>query len=131
MNDIAADFAIQIGFQRASSDPTRVFRAMIGLIDACQYLDRELAHTIDVSLTPVLILEDIEAGSIKTWLRAIIESTDDNALKSGDWKKVVGIYLYKAKYATIRFLDKKTQISSRAEFGQLEAEIFALAQVLT
>lgn len=79
-----ADFAIQVDFPPGSPDPARVFRSMTQLIDAFQRLDRELVRTIDLSIEPVLLLEDVEAGRVKTWLRAVLESVDDTALKEGD-----------------------------------------------
>lgn len=37
---------------------------MSSLITSLENLDRELIKTIDVSVTPVLMLEDIESGSL-------------------------------------------------------------------
>lgn len=63
---------------------------MSDLIDALQTVDRSLMRSIDTAIEPVLMLEDIETGSIKAWLRQAINSVDDEGLKKGDWKMVVG-----------------------------------------
>lgn len=123
-----ADFALEIDFVPSSPDPARVFRSMTQLIDTFQKFDRELVHTIDVHIQPVMLLEDVEAGSIKSWLRAALDSVDDTALKDGDWKKVVGRYLVKAKYLTINFLSNKTSITSKEEITALQTEIQAAAE---
>jgi hypothetical protein len=123
-----SDFAVEIDFVRDSPDPARVFRSMSQLIDTFQKFDRELVHTIDVNIQPVMLLEDIEAGSIRSWLRAALESVDDTALKEGDWKKLVGRYLVKAKYLTIDFLSKRTEIKGKEELAALQAEIQAAAE---
>lgn len=122
------DFGIEIDFDRDSADPARIFRAMSGLIDSFQQLDRSLVGSIDVSIEPVLMLEDIESGSLKTWLREAILSADDQALKSGDWKKIVGHYLVRTKYIVLRFLEDKEKISNREEIALLQREIVAAAE---
>lgn len=124
----SADFAIQVDFLPGSPDPARVFRSMTQLIDAFQQFDRELVHTIDLHIEPVLLLEDVEAGSVTTWLRAVLESVDDTALKEGDWKKVVGQYLVRAKYLLVDFLGKKTEIRGRTEIDLLQGQILKTAE---
>jgi hypothetical protein len=123
-----ADFAIEIDFVRDTPDPARVFRSMTQLIDTFQKFDRELVRTIDVNIQPVLLLENVETGSIRSWLRAALESVDDTALKEGEWKKVVGRYLVKAKYLTINFLSKRTEIKGKEELAVLQGEILAAAE---
>jgi hypothetical protein len=122
------DFGLEIDFDKNSSDPARVFRAMSGLIDSLQQLDRSLVGAIDVSIEPILMLEDIEAGSLKTWLREAIISADDQALKSGEWKKVVGHYLVKTKYIVLRFLESREKLSSREDITRLQQEIMTAAE---
>jgi len=122
------DFGIHVDFVKDSPDPGRVFRSMSSLIDSLQALDRELVKMIDVSIQPVLMLEDIESGSLRTWLREVISSVDDQALKVGDWKKVLGSYLVRAKYIVIKFLDGKPAISDRHEIEVLQGELIRIAE---
>jgi hypothetical protein len=126
-----ADFAIKVEFEPGTPDPARVFRAMTQLIDTFQRFDRELVQTIDSHIQPVLLLENVEAGSVKTWLRAVLESVDETALKDGDWKKVVGHYLVRAKYLLVDFLEKKTEIKGKAEIDALRGEILGAAELTT
>ncbi len=60
-----------------------------------------------MNIKPVLVLEDIEAGSIRIWLKNVLEATDDQAIKGLDWKPAVGRYLVRAKYAYIRWANKE------------------------
>src|SRR2546421_496258 len=110
-----ADFCIEIDYAKDSPNPSRVFRAMSDLIEALQSVDSTLAESLAIKLEPVLLLEDIEAGSIKAWLAQKIESVDDQALKSGDYKKVIGSYLVKGKYLVVDFLRGKTEIKSGSD----------------
>lgn len=100
-----ADFAFEIDFARGIGPASRVFTATADFIKACESIDAELIKSIDNSIETILVLEDIQQGSIKTWLRYVLKSTNDDALKSLDWKKQVGTYLVKAKYAILRFTD--------------------------
>lgn len=118
-----ADYCIEIQFERRTEDPARVFRSMQALIETFQEFDNSLVKSIDSNIKPILILEDIEAGSIKSWLSSALEAVDDDALKNLDWKPAVGKYLVKAKYCTVDFLNGKTKISSLFDVKQLEDKI--------
>lgn len=100
-----ADFAFEVDFQRGVGPASRVFAATHEFIRACENLDAELVQSIDSNIETVLVLEDIEAGSIKTWLRSMLTATNDEALKTLDWRPQVGKYLVKAKYAVLRWTD--------------------------
>ena len=123
-----AEFCIQIDFLRQSESPARVFRAMTGLIEAFQDLDKQLVRSFDIKIEPVLILEDIEAGSIKAWLRTQLTEHDDKDLKNLNWKPAVGKYLVKAKYILIDFLTDKTEISDRTQLQTLQQKMLTAAE---
>jgi hypothetical protein len=123
-----ADFGLEITFKSDSADPSRVFRCLLSLIGAFEFLDRQLVKSIDVKIEPVLLLEDVESGSIRTWLRSALQATDDNALKEGDWKKVVGHYLHRAKYFLINKLEGTTEISNRKQIIDIEQGLFQMAE---
>lgn len=103
------DFAFEINFVRGTASPSRVFLATHEFIKFCEKLDSALLETIDSSINPLLLLEDIESGSIKTWLKYGLSSVDDSALKNLDWKPLVGKYLVKAKYIIIQWLDRSEE----------------------
>ena len=66
------------------------------LIESFEEIDKILVTSISSRIKPVLLLENIEAG-LRSWMAEILESVDDDAIKSLDWKKFVGSYLVKAK----------------------------------
>ena len=104
-----SDFAFEIDFQRGVGPASRVFAATHDFIRACETLDAALVSSIDAGIQTVLVLEDVESGSIKTWLKTVLETIDDSAIKELDWKKVVGAYLVKAKYVVLRWADDETK----------------------
>lgn len=63
------EFGIEITFAPHSDAPSRVFRALTGMIEAFQEIDTLLVGSIRSTLQPSTLLEDIEAGSVKVWLR--------------------------------------------------------------
>ena len=126
--NIDFDFYIKIDFEKGSRNPSRIFTTMSNLVETFQTIDAELAKSIDSKITSVLLLEDIESGSLKSFFKNILESVDDNALKAGDWKKVVGAYLLKVKYKLLSFLEDKNKVENRIQIEELQNDILQLAE---
>lgn len=122
-----ADFALYIDFDKSAGRPQRVFRALDGLISALERLDKVLAHSIDPSIEPVLLLEDIESGSIKVWLKDKLNSTEDQTLYELDWKPMVGRYLVAAKYAFIEWVNDEEERGRKGSLSDLRKRIMTLA----
>jgi hypothetical protein len=101
-----AAFAIEIDFQKGADNPARIFQAADAIIRTFQSLDQTLCAAVDPHIEPVMVLEDIEAGSIKVWLANQLKRVEDEALKDLDWRPLVGKYLVRAKYAVIRWSNK-------------------------
>ena len=102
-----ADFAFYIDFKKGEGRASRVFSATLEFIKACERLDRELVTSIDASIEVVMVLEDIEASSLKTFFHNLIRAVDDQALKDIDWKPLVGKYLVKSKYMILKWMDNE------------------------
>ncbi len=127
-DSLKADFCIEIQYKKESENPSRVFRSMSELIDSFQETDRHLVKAIAVDIETILLLEDIEAGSIKVWLRSLLKAIPDDAVYHLDWKPIIGQYLVKAKKFMVNFLENKTTITNIDEIKPLEDEIYRLAE---
>ena len=101
-----ADLCIRIDFKKGEGNPRRIFDAASLMIEGFERIDALSVVSIDSHIEPLLVLEDVEAGSLKIWLRNILRSTDDQALKEMDWKPAIGKYLVRAKYVALKWLDK-------------------------
>jgi hypothetical protein len=122
------DFCIEIDFEKGSSEkPSRVFAAMAGLINSVQVLDLNLAQAIDTRIRPELLLQEIEVGSLKSWLRNRILEIDDEALNKLNYKKIIGDYLVKAKYRILECLKDKDSLDE-TKVKQLQEELQQLAE---
>ena len=113
-----ADFAFYVDFKKGEGPASRVFSATHEFIKACERLDRELVASIDASIETVMVLEDIEARSLKTWFRSGLRAVDDQALKDIDWKPLVGKYLVRAKYMVLRWMDDEETPKSLPDLGR-------------
>jgi hypothetical protein len=120
-------FDIRIEFERGTGDPTRIFRSMAGLIETMQSVDQHLARVIGSNVSTTLVLEEIEAASLKSRIRTVIVEIPDEAIKAGEIKKLIGHFLFKAKHVILDWCNDRKSISNRGEIKQLEAEILKLA----
>jgi len=125
---LKADYCVRIDFEKKSIKPERVFRTMSDLISSFQEFDTAAASSIDSKIEPILMLEDIEVGSLRTWLSNSLKKVPDDAIKALDWKQIVGAYLVRGKYILINWLDGKTQITGPEEIIDIQAEIFDAAR---
>jgi len=101
---------------------------MIDLMESLARFDRDLVRSVDVTIEPVLLLEDVEASSIKSWFISVLRSTDDTALKSGDWKKIVGEYTVKAKYSLLKKLEGATSVTDPKLLEDIQSELLSAAE---
>lgn len=126
-NTINPDFGITIQYDKGGS-PASAFKVLSELINALDELDHDLVASIDTTIKPTIILEDLEIGSIRAFLANTLRTVDDDGLKELEWKKIVGSYLVQGKYAIIKFLEGKSEITNRKDIQKLEQELYELAK---
>lgn len=108
---IKTDFAIKINFDKGSENPSRIFETMSSLIKAFQEFDKDLLKSIDTKIEPVLLLEDVETSSLKTWLTSVIKGVPNGTIKELDWEKSVKEFLSKSKYILLSGIEGKDILS--------------------
>jgi hypothetical protein len=116
-------FAIKVDFNKEQTNPSKMFLALSSLTKALESTDQSLIKTFNLSIEPITLVEDIRQGSVLIWLRNLLESIDDEAIKDLEVKKAIGAYLVKAKYIVIDFINKRTEIKSIEEIDYLNAEL--------
>jgi hypothetical protein len=87
MKPADADLGVTIDFAKGNASPRRVFGSLITILEGLEGLDRLMIAAVDPRIVPLMVLEDVEAASITAWVRTRLRQTDDEVLKSGDWKK--------------------------------------------
>lgn len=121
-------FELKIDFERGTTNPARVFRSMTALIDATNYLDSDLVSSFEVKIRTGLVLQDIEVGSLRSILCNALKAINGDALKSGDWKKMVGTYLNRGRLKLIETLEEKPNVESKEQLVTLQKDLHALAE---
>lgn len=127
-NDDNLAFALKIDFIKDSEDPARVFRCMSGMIQAFSEFDLHVAKTIDIETSPILLLQDIESGSLVTWLKNSLKGIPDEALKEMEWKRIFGQFLYESRNSFVEWLENRETINSRGEIQELQEIILEKAE---
>lgn len=127
-NERSGEYYVEVEYEKGSERPSHVFRAMAQLIETFQQIDVHLAASVSIGIEPVVVLEQIEAGSVRAKLATILRSVDDEALKTLDWRAILGTYLVRGKARILRYLDGKTEISNPDQLEILEAELVELAE---
>ncbi len=123
-----AHFDIYIDYVKGDGDPSRVFHAMGELIDTFAQLDQALAGVILDAPQTELVLEDVTAASLKSRLRNVIGGIPDDALKDGEWKKILGHFLVQAKYIVCDWLKENPQITDLDQVQTLQERIQLAAE---
>lgn len=119
MKPVDADFGLTIDFEKGKSDPVKVFESMVKMLNSFRQIDQILTGAVAPEATPIMVLEDIEAASITSWIKTTLNRIDDQAIKEFDPKQVVGALLVKAKHAVIIYLDKRIENEKRESLESL------------
>lgn len=122
------DYAIELTFERGTARPAAMFRSLSDLIEAFQQFDTHLARSVAAEIEACLVLQEVEAGSVRAWLSTLLKSIDDTALKKLDWRQIVGAYLLRGKQRLVAFLDGSPKKVSKHDIAVLERDLLVLAQ---
>jgi hypothetical protein len=105
MEESSPEFVFKIDFVRGEGAASRVLLAANDFVQACERLDAELVKSVHSGIEAVVVLDDIQSGSLKLILRSVLRSIDDEAIKHLDWKQAVGSFLLKGKRILLAWAD--------------------------
>ena len=74
-----------------------------------------------------MLLEDVERGSIKLWLKNVLKSIPDSAIEDLEYKKIIGHYLVKAKYYVLQKCSDVDEIKDAEYVEEIENGIKEIA----
>ena len=118
-------FGIKISFG-SNSSPAKIFRALSEIVTSFQQIDSHLLESINLEIEPMILLEDIEQGSIIAWFITTLASVKDEDVEDMKFKKVAGVFLNKARHAIVEFTQKKLQ--DKEQLKQLQQDIINIAE---
>lgn len=122
------EFSIYIDFKKSEGEPSRIFRTMASLIETFESIDKEFLGILGTTAATELVLDDIEAGSLRAWLRSVLVVLPDDAIREMEVKKLIGHFLLKAKYKLVKWLEVNPEINSIEQVKVLEGELITLAE---
>jgi hypothetical protein len=122
-----SDFQLTVDFLTDSRNPSRVFRSMAGLIETFGRFDRDFFSTIDLPFQSEILLHDIEKGSLRAILREVLKLPDREALREGDWKKVVGRAIDDARTFLLKRLGDEPEIVERVQLERIQTGVIEIA----
>ena len=122
------DFDLYIDFVEGRGSPSRVFHSMGELIDAFSQLDQVLAGIVAEGARAEIVLDEVRGGSIRSRLRSIIADIPDDALKDGEWKKVLGHFLVRGKYVLLKWLKENPEVTRLEQVRDLQDQLAAEAE---
>lgn len=120
IESVEGEIALVIQYQPGTSEALTVLAGAMRLIEALDALDHCLLSSIDTTLEPVSILNDVQHSSLKILLARALRKIPDDAVGSLDWKKWIGNLLVKGKYHLLQKLDAddETLKATLVAFGE-------------
>lgn len=105
IESVEGEIALVIDYRPGQSEALTVLSGAMRLIESLDALDHCLLSSIDTTLEPVSILNDVQHSSLKILLARALRKVPDEAIGSLDWKKWVGSLLVKGKFLLLQKLD--------------------------
>lgn len=98
------DFTFGVDFEYGTGSASRVFAAVQDFIRACDAFDKHLITVVAPHITPMLLLGNIEAGSLRAILRYALRSLNDDDLRNFRLRRLLGTFLVDAKYFLLEWM---------------------------
>lgn len=103
---VEGEIGLVIDYTPGEAIAADVLIGALELIKSLDGLDHALLSSIDTSLQPVSILNDVQHSSLKLLLARALKSVPDQEIENLEWKKWVGRLLVKGKYALLQKIDQ-------------------------
>lgn len=87
---IEGELAIVVDYQPGRTGAIELLQGAAGLVDAIDRLDRLLLSSIDTSLEPVSVVNDITHGSLRILLARVLRSIPDESIQTLEWREWIG-----------------------------------------
>ncbi|MBU1424550.1 MAG: hypothetical protein KKH12_15575 [Gammaproteobacteria bacterium] len=102
---VEGEVSLVIDYQPGKSVAIDVLQGAMRLIESLDRLDGVLLSSVNTSLEPVSVLNDVQHSSLKMMLARALRGLSDDHLGNLEWKKWVGSLLVKGKHKLLQHLD--------------------------
>jgi hypothetical protein len=118
---IEGEIGLVIDYEPGKTLAVDVLQGAMDMIHAIDRLDATLLSSVDTSLEPVSVLNDVQHSSLKMLLKRALRNIPDEQLGNLDWKKWVGSLLVRGKYLLLSKIDADAP-EIKSALAQLEPE---------
>jgi hypothetical protein len=126
---VEGEIGLTIDYRAGQMTAIEVLSGAMRFIEALDGMDKALLSSVNTSLEPVSVLNDVQRSSLKLLLNRALKSLPDDAIKSMEWKKWVGALLVKGKYRLLKLTGSDTPEIAR-ELEALSADYAQAPDVL-
>lgn len=101
---VEGEIGVVIDYTPGKTPAVNVLQAAMLMVEALDKLDSVLLSSVDTSLEPVSVLNDVQHSSLKMLLARVLRNVPDDAIRTLDWKKWIGTILVDGKYKLLQHL---------------------------
>lgn len=101
---VEGEIGVVIDYTPGKSPAVAVLQAAMGMVEALDKLDAVLLSSINTSLEPVSVLNDVQHSSLKMLLARVVRNVPNELLSELDWRPWVGGLLVRGKYLLLQRL---------------------------
>ena len=94
----SSGFKLVCDFEKSARDPEKLFHSMGFALDCLVSLDKILIPSLNIKVVPRIILDDLQIGSLTGFFKYTLENIPDEYIANLEFKKIIGLFLVKAKY---------------------------------
>ena len=118
---VEGEIGLVIDYEPGRSHAVDVLQGAMDMIHALDRLDAALLSSVDTSLEPVSVLNDIQHSSLKMLLARALRHMPDELAGNLDWKKWVGGLLVRGKYKLLAKIEADAP-EIKSTLAELDAE---------
>ena len=102
---IEGEIGLVIDYRAGEVLAVDVLQAAMGLIQSLDRLDATLLSSVNTSLEPVSVLNDVQHSSLKLLLARALRGIPDEEIRTLEWKKWIGRLLTVGKHKLLLMID--------------------------
>ena len=121
-------FSIVVDYDKESPSPENIFIGIAKLIESFKLIDKQLIGCVDSDTETETLLDDIEKGSIKLWLRNTLKQIDDKDIEDLNYKRIAGKFLVKAKAYILKKCNDVNEIQDVEIVEDIETGLSEIAK---
>lgn len=118
-------FCITIDYKNYIENPSALFKSISSIIDSLKITDEMLISSFSgISIKHSFVLDSVEKGSIKIFLRHLLQNIPDSALEELDFKKIIGHFLVLGKKKILEKMEEENTVENIESIEALKEDIY-------